>query len=70
VSGSFCLNRRKQSQQTDGLATCVLREMIPFRSEDESNYQAGMTSVIKRMMGSHLRRRWVKTTVFSLCGLR
>jgi hypothetical protein len=40
--------------------------MIPFRSEDESNYQAGMTSVVKLMLGSHFRRRWVKTTVISL----
>jgi hypothetical protein len=37
--------------------------MIRFRSDDESNYQAGMTSVVKLMMGSLLRRRWVKTTV-------
>jgi hypothetical protein len=34
--------------------------MIPFCSEDESNYQAGTTSVAKLMMGSLLRRRTQK----------
>jgi hypothetical protein len=44
--------------------------MIPFRSEDESNSLAGMTSVVKLRTASHLRRRWVKAAVFSLCWLR